>query len=297
MGHTRHNHKGAVMTALSFETFPPKSLDASFHLWDTVHALAPLNPRFISVTYGAGGSTQSLTQEAAQTLRKSSGLPVAAHLTCTGQTRAEVLRTASRFAASGIDHIIALRGDAPNGDAFEPHPDGYANSVELIAALAQMGTFNICVGAYPDSHPDAASMSQNIDWLKAKIDAGASEALTQFFFEADSFLRFRDACADAGIKARITPGILPVTNWKRAKSFAERCGTPVPVTIATAFDRANREDRADLFALTHCADLCDTLITEGVDALHFYTLNRPDLTVQVCRALGMMPAARALNVA
>jgi methylenetetrahydrofolate reductase (NADPH) len=285
------------MTALSFETFPPKSLDASFHLWDTVHALAPLNPRFISVTYGAGGSTQSLTQEAAQTLRKSSGLPVAAHLTCTGQTRAEVLRTASRFAASGIDHIVALRGDAPNGDAFEPHPDGYANSVELIAALAQMGTFNICVGAYPDSHPDAASMSQNIDWLKAKIDAGASEALTQFFFEADSFLRFRDACADAGIKARITPGILPVTNWKRAKSFAERCGTPVPVTIATAFDRANREDRADLFALTHCADLCDTLITEGVDALHFYTLNRPDLTVQVCRALGMMPAARALNVA
>jgi methylenetetrahydrofolate reductase (NADPH) len=285
------------MTALSFETFPPKSLDASFHLWDTVHALAPLNPRFVSVTYGAGGSTQSLTQEAAQTLRKSSGLPVAAHLTCTGQTRAEVLRTASRFAASGIDHIVALRGDAPNGDAFEPHPDGYANSVELIAALAQMGTFNICVGAYPDSHPDAASMSQNIDWLKAKIDAGASEALTQFFFEADSFLRFRDACADAGIKARITPGILPVTNWKRAKSFAERCGTPVPVTIATAFDRANREDRADLFALTHCADLCDTLITEGVDALHFYTLNRPDLTVQVCRALGMMPAARALNVA
>jgi methylenetetrahydrofolate reductase (NADPH) len=285
------------MTALSFETFPPKSLDASFHLWDTVHALAPLNPRFISVTYGAGGSTQSLTQEAAQTLRKSSGLPVAAHLTCTGQTRAEVLRTASRFATSGIDHIVALRGDAPNGDAFEPHPDGYANSVELIAALAQMGTFNICVGAYPDSHPDAASMSQNIDWLKAKIDAGASEALTQFFFEADSFLRFRDACADAGIKARITPGILPVTNWKRAKSFAERCGTPVPVTIATAFDRANREDRADLFALTHCADLCDTLITEGVDALHFYTLNRPDLTVQVCRALGMMPAARALNVA
>ena len=285
------------MTALSFETFPPKSLDASFHLWDTVHALAPLNPRFISVTYGAGGSTQSLTQEAAQTLRKSSGLPVAAHLTCTGQTRAEVLQTASRFAASGIDHIVALRGDAPNGDAFEPHPDGYANSVELIAALAQMGTFNICVGAYPDSHPDAASMSQNIDWLKAKIDAGASEALTQFFFEADSFLRFRDACADAGIKARITPGILPVTNWKRAKSFAKRCGTPVPVTIATAFDRANREDRADLFALTHCADLCDTLITEGVDALHFYTLNRPDLTVQVCRALGMMPAATALNVA
>ena len=285
------------MVALSFETFPPKSLDASFHLWDTVHALTPMNPRFFSVTYGAGGSTQSLTQEAAQTLRKSSGLPVAAHLTCTGQTRAEVLHTAARFAASGIDHIVALRGDAPNGGAFVPHPDGYANSVELIAALAQMGRFNICVGAYPDGHPDAVSMTQNIDWLKAKIDAGASEALTQFFFEADSFLRFRDACADAGITARITPGILPVTNWKRAKSFAQRCGARVPVAIANAFDRATRADRAALFALTHCADLCDTLITEGVDALHFYTLNRPDLTVQVCRALGLMPATTALNVA
>lgn len=285
------------MTALSFETFPPKSLDASFHLWDTVQALSPLEPRFISVTYGAGGTTQSLTQEAAQTLRKTSGLPVAAHLTCTGQSKVDVLRTASRFAASGITDIVALRGDAEDGGAFTPHPDGYANSVELIEALAEMGKFNIRVGAYPDSHPDAASMAQNIDWLKAKIDAGASEAITQFFFEAHSFLRFRDACADAGISAPITPGILPVANWKRAKSFAERCGTPVDVVTATAFDRAEREDRAELFALTHCADLCDTLVSEGVDALHFYTLNRPDLTLKVCRALGLVPAATIRNVA
>ncbi|WP_223424642.1 methylenetetrahydrofolate reductase [Tateyamaria pelophila] len=285
------------MTALSFETFPPKSLDASFHLWDTVQALSPLEPRFISVTYGAGGSTQALTQEAAQTLRKTSGLPVAAHLTCTGQSKSDVLRTASRFAASGISDIVALRGDAENGGAFTPHPEGYANSVELIEALAKMGKFNIRVGAYPDSHPDAASMAQNIDWLKAKIDAGASEAITQFFFEADSFLRFRDACADAGITAPITPGILPVANWKRAKAFADRCGTPVDVVTATAFDRAEREDRAELFALTHCADLCDTLVSEGVDALHFYTLNRPDLTLKVCRALGLVPAAAIRNVA
>jgi methylenetetrahydrofolate reductase (NADPH) len=285
------------MTALSFETFPPKSLDASFHLWDTVNALAPLNPRFISVTYGAGGSTQSLTQEAAQTLRKTSGLPVAAHLTCTGQSKADVLKTAARFAASGVKDIVALRGDAQDGGAFVPHAEGFADSVELITALADMGKFNIRVGAYPDSHPDAASMAQNIDWLKAKIDAGASEALTQFFFEADSFLRFRDACADAGITAPITPGILPVANWKRAKSFAERCGTPIPAATETAFDRAEREDRAELFALTHCADLCDTLVTEGVKALHFYTLNRPDLTLKVCRALGLVPAAVIRNVA
>ncbi len=285
------------MTALSFETFPPKSLDAAFHLWDTVKALTPLAPRFISVTYGAGGSTQALTQEAAQTLRKTSGLAVAAHLTCTGQSRADVLRTAERYAASGISDIVALRGDPADGGAFTPHPDGFADSVALIRALANAGPFNIRVGAYPDSHPDAQSMRQNIDWLKAKLDAGASEALTQFFFEAHTFLRFRDACADAGITAPVTPGILPITNWARARSFAQRCGTPIPAATATAFDRATREDRADLFALTHCADMCDTLISEGVDALHFYTLNRPDMTLQVCRALGLLPPAAMRNVA
>jgi len=285
------------MTALSFETFPPKSLNASFHLWDTVNSLAALSPRFVSVTYGAGGSTRELTQEAAQTLRKTSGLRVAAHLTCTGQSRAEVLRVARRYAAAGIRDIVALRGDADDGGTFAPHPEGFANAVELIGALAESGTFNIRVGAYPDSHPDAASMAQNIDWLKAKIDAGASEAITQFFFEADTFLRFRDACADTGIKAPITPGILPISNWASARKFAHRCGTPVPAAIATSFDRATREDRADLYALTHCADLCDTLIEEGVNALHFYTLNRPDLTLQVCRALGLLPATNICHVA
>ena len=285
------------MTALSFETFPPKSLNASFHLWETVKALTSLDPRFVSVTYGAGGSTRELTQEAAQTLRKTSGLRVAAHLTCTDQSRADVLRVAERYKASGISDIVALRGDATNGGTFIPHDDGFKNSVELIEALSEVGGFTIRVGAYPDSHPDAASMAQNIDWLKAKIDAGAHEAITQFFFEADTFLRFRDACADAGITAPITPGILPISNWASAKSFAKKCGTPVPVDIATCFERATRDDRADLFALTHCADLCDTLICEGVDALHFYTLNRPDLTLQVCRALGLVTAASIRNVA
>ncbi|MEL7092793.1 MAG: methylenetetrahydrofolate reductase [Pseudomonadota bacterium] len=285
------------MTALSFETFPPKSLDASFHLWDTVQALAPLAPRFISVTYGAGGSTQSLTQEAAQILRKTSGLPVAAHLTCTGQSRDEVLATAQRYADAGITDIVALRGDGTGSGAFVAKPDGFADSVELVRALSGMGKFNICVGAYPDGHPESRSTSQNIDWLKAKIDAGATEAITQFFFEADSFLRFRDACAAAGITAPITPGILPVTSWARTKGFAARCGTPIPAHIETAFDRAEREDRADLFALTHCTDLCTDLIEEGVETLHFYTLNRPALTLRVCRALGLVGTNAALHVA
>ena len=285
------------MPVLSFETFPPKSLDASFHLWDTVNSLAPLGPRFVSVTYGAGGSTQALTQEAAQTLRKTSGLRVAAHLTCTGQSRTEVLDTAARYAKAGITDIVALRGDGTDGGAFVPAADGFSNSVELVAALAETGKFTIRVGAYPEGHPESVSAEQNIDWLKAKVDAGASEAITQFFFEADSFLRFRDACADAGIAAPITPGILPVANWARTQSFAARCGTPIPAHIAAGFDRAEREDRAALYALTHCADLCDTLLCEGVENLHFYTLNRPELTLQVCRALGLTPPVTSLNVA
>lgn len=285
------------MTALSFETFPPKSLDASFHLWDTVRALGPLGPRFVSVTYGAGGSTQALTQEAAQTLRKTSGLRVAAHLTCTGQSKDDVMRTAERYAAAGITDIVALRGDAPGGGSFAPEKDGFANSVELVAALAATRRFKIRVGAYPDGHPDATSRAQNIDWLKAKVDAGACEALTQFFFDPYTFLRFRDDCADAGITAPITPGILPVSDWTRTKSFAAKCGTPIPAEIATSFDRAERDGRGDLFALTHCADLCDTLISEGCDTLHFYTLNRPTLTLQVCRALGLVSPTGALHVA
>ena len=283
--------------AVSFEVFPPRSVDAAFNLWETAQTLAPLAPRFFSVTYGAGGSTRDLTHDAAHVLRRTSGLPVAAHLTCVGASKAETREIAQSYADVGVTDIVALRGDAPDGGTFAPHSDGFANSVDLIAALADMGTFTIRVGAYPDNHPDATSPQQNIDWLKAKIDAGASEAITQFFFEADSFLRFRDACADAGIDAPITPGILPVANWKRAKSFAARCGTPIRASIANDFERANRDGRGDLFALTHCADLCDTLMGEGVDALHFYTLNRPDLTLKVCRALGLVPAPSIRNVA
>lgn len=286
------------MAMISLEVFPPRSLGASFQLWDTVRQLAALNPRFFSVTYGAGGTTRDLTQEAAQILRKQSGMPVAAHLTCAGATRDEVMKTVDDFVASGVEDIVALRGDPVDGAAsFEPHPDGFESSIELIETLAKQGNFNIRVGAYPEGHPDSTSTQQNIDFLKAKFDAGACEALTQFFFEPETFLRFRDACADAGITAPITPGILPVTNWSRTKKFVERCGASVSDELAAGFERAERDERSDLFALVQATELCDTLIQEGVDKIHFYTLNRAELTLRVCRSLGLAPEADIRNVA
>jgi len=284
--------------AISFEFFPPQNLEGSFRLWDTVQSLAPLNPRFVSVTYGAGGTTRDLTRDAVATLHKSSGLKVAAHLTCVDATRAETLRIAQDFAAAGVSDIVALRGDPPKGSAgFVPHPDGFRDSCELITALAETKDFNIRVGAYPDLHPEATNAQADIDWLKAKLDAGATEALTQFFFEADTFLRFRDACVKAGIDAPITPGILPIENWTGARRFAERCGTRVPAWLDDAFTKAIRDGRQDLLATALCTELCSDLIDEGVDALHFYTLNRPELTRDVCHALGVVPKLQLQNVA
>lgn len=283
---------------ISFEFFPPKSLEASFRLWDTVQTLAPLEPRFVSVTYGAGGTTRELTRDAVATLHKSSGLPVAAHLTCVDASRQETLEIADTFARAGVQDIVALRGDPPKGqDKFTPHPDGFANSVELIEALAETEMFSIRVGAYPDTHPEAADSAANVDWLKAKLDAGADEALTQFFFEAETFFRFRDACAKAGIDKPIVPGILPIENWTGARQFARRCGAHVPSWVEQAFEKALRDDREDLLATAICTELCSDLIEGGVDKLHFYTLNRPELTRDVCFALGITPRAELQNVA
>ncbi|MFK7765318.1 MAG: methylenetetrahydrofolate reductase [NAD(P)H] [Roseobacter sp.] len=282
--------------AVSFEVFPPRSIDASFKLWDTAQALAPLEPRFFSVTYGAGGSTRDLTHDAAYTLHKTSGLPVAAHLTCVGATKAETLAVAQRFAKAGVTDIVALRGDAPEGsDGFSAHPDGFAHSIDLISALAETGQFTLRVGAYPEKHPEAKSQRANIDWLKAKIDAGACEAITQFFFEADTFLRFRDECADAGITAPITPGILPIANWTKARAFAQSCGTSVPSWLDQAFDAAIRDDRHDLLSKALCTEMCSDLVDEGVETLHFYTLNRPELTREICHALGVTQAVTGVR--
>ncbi|WP_170360473.1 MULTISPECIES: methylenetetrahydrofolate reductase [NAD(P)H] [Ruegeria] len=283
---------------ISFEFFPPQTLEASFRLWDTVQTLAPLEPRFVSVTYGAGGTTRELTRDAVATLHKSSGLPVAAHLTCVDASRQETLEIADAFARAGVQDIVALRGDPPKGqDRFVPHPDGFANSVELIEALAETEMFSIRVGAYPDKHPEAQDFSADIDWLKAKLDAGADEALTQFFFEAETFFRFRDACEKAGIDKPIVPGILPIENWKGARNFARRCGAHIPDWVENAFEKAIRDDREDLLATALCTELCSDLIDEGVDKLHFYTLNRPELTRDVCFALGITPKAELQNVA
>lgn len=284
--------------AVSFEVFPPRNVDAAFKLWDTAQALAPLAPRFFSVTYGAGGTTRDLTHDAAHVLARTSGLPVAGHLTCVGASRADTLAVAKGYAEIGVTDIVALRGDPEGGaDTFTPHPDGFQDSCELITALAETGTFNIRVGAYPDVHPEASDAQANVNWLKRKFEAGADEAITQFFFDADSFLRFRDACAKAGIDKPITPGILPIVNWKSARSFAQRCGTPIPDWLEQAFDAAIRDDRHDLLATALCTEMCSKLVDEGVDALHFYTLNRPDLTRNVCRALGVMPQIALSDVA
>ncbi|WP_164660278.1 methylenetetrahydrofolate reductase [NAD(P)H] [Tropicibacter sp. Alg240-R139] len=288
------------MTApdISFEFFPPQNLEASFRLWDTVQTLAPMDPRFVSVTYGAGGTTRDLTRDAVATLHKSSGLNVAAHLTCVNASKAETLAIADQFAAAGVTDIVALRGDPPKGEGqFTPHADGFANSVELIEALAATDKFNIHVGAYPDIHPEAQNAQADIDWLKRKLDAGANEALTQFFFEAETFFRFRDACAKAGIDKQITPGILPIENWKGARNFARRCGTTIPKWVEDAFDKATRDGREDLLATAICTELCSDLIDGGVDKLHFYTLNRPELTRDVCHALGVVPKVDLQNVA
>lgn len=283
---------------VSFEVFPPRNVDAGFNLWDTAQMLAPLEPRFFSVTYGAGGTTRDLTHDSAHVLRRTSGLPVAAHLTCVGASKAETLEVADTFAKIGVTDIVALRGDPQDGaKTFTPHPEGFANSCELIEALADKGTFNIRVGAYPDSHPEAADMDANVQWLKRKFEAGADEAITQFFFETDSFLRFRDACAKAGIDKPITPGILPILNWKSARKFATRCGTPVPVWMDDAFEAAIRDDRHDLLATALCTEMCDTLISEGVEDLHFYTLNRAALTRKVCHAIGVTPQSTVRDVA
>lgn len=283
---------------VSFEVFPPRTVDAAFKLWDAAQALAPLSPRFFSVTYGAGGSTRDLTHDAAHVLRRTSGLPVAGHLTCVGATRADTLAVADSYAEIGVTDIVALRGDPADGaDKFTPHPDGFNDSCELIEALAKTGKFNIRVGAYPDTHPEAPDERANIDYLKRKFDAGADEAITQFFFETESFLRFRDACAAVGINKPITPGIMPIVNWKSAKKFAQGCGAPIPAWVDEAYTRAARDDRHNLLATSICTEMCSELMDEGVENLHFYTLNRADLTRDVCRALGVTPQVTLEDVA
>lgn len=273
--------------AVSFEFFPPRNLDASFRLWDTARALSPLGPDFVSVTYGAGGTTRQLTHEAVTALSNHYGLNVAAHLTCVDASREETMQIVDEYAAAGVREIVALRGDAPQGQAvWTAHPEGFASSVELIAAIAQRGDIAIRVGAYPEPHPDSASTAADVAFLKRKVDAGATSAITQFFFDADTFFRFRDDCVAAGINVPILPGILPIQSWVGARKFAARCGTSVPDWAVAAFEAAGKDGEAQL-AKDLSVKLCRDLLDGGVGQLHFYTLNKPDLTLAVCRDLGV----------
>ncbi len=281
----------ATHPKVSFEFFPPQTLDASFRLWETVQALAPLKPEFVSVTYGAGGTTRKLTHEAVATIHKNYGLNVAAHLTCVDATRAETMEIVDAYAQAGVTEIVALRGDPPKGaPRFVPHPEGFASSVDLIEALARDGRFTIRCGAYPEPHPEAADTLADVRWLKRKTDAGATSAITQFFFEAETFLRFRDACVAEGITAKLIPGILPIQSWKGARGFAQRCGAHIPAWVEERFEAAIRAGREQDCAVEICTELCSRLVAGGVDHLQFYTLNRPQLTLAVCDRLGVRPA-------
>ncbi|MBP7002272.1 methylenetetrahydrofolate reductase [NAD(P)H] [Amaricoccus sp.] len=285
-----------ALPSLSFEFFPPHTPEGSLRLWRSVERLAPLGPKFVSVTYGAGGTTRDRTIAAIQTIVERARLNVAGHLTCVGASREETLEVARNYARLGVRRIVALRGDPPKGATrFEPHPDGFASAAELVAALRAAGDFDIAVAAYPEKHPEAASLGADIDNLKRKVDAGASSALTQFFFDVEDFLRFRDACAAAGISAPIQPGILPVENFAKMTNFAARCQARVPVWMRKAFERAETAEDAYLLSVSIACDQCDALIAEGVEHLHLYTLNNPDLTFDVAQALGY--AAQPLAVA
>lgn len=285
---------------ISFEFFPPKSLAGSFQLWEALGQLAPLAPDFVSVTYGAGGTTRKLTHEAVTAIHDSFGLDVAAHLTCVEQSRSETLEIAQAYAEAGIRRLVALRGDPPGGSGpFVPHPEGFASSVELVEALAGTGRFEIAVGAYPEGHPDEPDIKRNVEWLKRKFDAGASTAITQFFFDADAFLRFRDMATAAGIDGPIVPGILPIGSWEGVKRFAARCGAKLPQWMDDAFRNAAAEgpDAVELLSVSIATELATTLLEAGVDHLHFFTLNRPGLVRKICAALGIEPEARLEEVA
>lgn len=283
---------------ISFEFFPPQSLEASFRLWDTVRALAPLNPGFVSVTYGAGGTTRKLTHDAVATIHKNYGLNVAAHLTCVDASREETMEIVDSYAKAGVTEIVALRGDPPKGQgSFSAHPDGFQNSAELVAAIAETGKFHVRVGAYPDPHPEAKGAGNDVTWLKHKIDAGANSAITQFFFEADTFFRFRDDCAKAGIDAPIIPGILPIENWNGVRKFAARCGAYIPTWVDEKFAAADAAGNAEQVATDMAVELCDSLISGGVEDLHFYTLNKPHLTRGICETLGVKTESNIAEVA
>jgi methylenetetrahydrofolate reductase (NADPH) len=274
---------------VSFEFFPPGDARMEQTLWESIQRLRPLSPRFVSITYGADGSTRERTHHVVTRVLKETSLTPAPHLTCVGTDRGEILDIARGYWDAGVRHIVALRGDPPQGsDQYRPHPRGFAYAVDLVRGLKSVADFEVSVAAYPEMHPEAPNPLFDLDNLKAKCDAGADRAITQFFFDTDIFLRFRDRCAAAGITARLVPGILPITRFPHMLKFAARCGTSVPDWLRHRFD--GLEDDADtrrMIAAAFAIGQVETLSREGIDEFHFYTLNRADLTYAICHALGV----------
>jgi methylenetetrahydrofolate reductase (NADPH) len=279
--------------AVSFEFFPPKTEKMEQNLWESIKTLEPLHPRFVSVTYGAGGSTRERTHATVKRILEETDLTPAAHLTCVGATREEIDATARDYWDLGVRHIVALRGDPPEpGTPYCSHPGGYANAAELVAGLKAIAPFDISVAAYPEIHPDSADRAADLDNLKRKVDAGADRAITQFFFSADCFLRFQDAVAAAGMDIEVVPGILPVSNVAQARRFADLCGASIPSWLNDLFEGLDDLPAArQLIAATVAAELCGQLYAGGVRNFHFYTLNRAELSYAICHLLGVRAKA------
>ena len=284
--------RDASRPRVSFEFFPPHSDEAESRLWKAITRLAPLRPDFVSVTYGAGGSTRERTHRTVQRILTETALTPAAHLTCVEASRAEVDAVIDGYKAAGVRHIVALRGDPPMGDsiggAYVPRADGYANATELTAAVAARGGFEVSVGCYPEGHPESPSIAHDIAVLKAKVDAGATRAISQFFFDIDAFLRFRDRVRAAGVTIPLIPGIMPVSNFGGLKRMSAGCGASVPDWLAAHFDGLDDDpETRKLIAASVAAETCARLQEEGFADFHFYTLNRADLVYAICRVLGV----------
>ncbi|MCC7328901.1 MAG: methylenetetrahydrofolate reductase [Gammaproteobacteria bacterium] len=278
---------------VSFEFFPPKTAAMEAGLWQAVQRLAPLQPRFVSVTYGADGSTRDRTHAIVRRIVRETGLTCAPHLTCVGASRGEVLGVARGYWDEGIRHIVALRGDPPAGETrYQPHPGGFGWAADLVAGLGEVGDFDISVAAYPDVHPEAPSAAFDLDNLKRKFDAGATRAISQFFFDVDRFLRFRDACDRAGIRGPLVPGLLPIAKFSQLLSFAGRCGASVPAWLHQRFEGLDEDpETRQMIAASVAIEQVGRLRHHGVDEFHFYTLNRAELTYAICYALGLRPQA------
>ena len=284
---------GDLRPRVSFEFFPPKTPEMADALWHAVERLAPLDPRFMSVTYGAGGSTRERTHAIVRRIRCETETEPAAHLTCVGASRDEIDAVARAYWRSDIRHVVALRGDPPAGaDGYSPHPGGYAHTVDLVAGLRRVADFEISVACYPEIHPDAPSAAFDLDNLKRKLDAGATRAITQFFFEPEVYLRFVERARGAGIDAPIVPGILPVTNFKQLKRFSAMCGASVPSRLTDLFEGLDDDpETRKLVAASVAVDQVRALEEAGVEEFHFYTLNRAELTFAICHVLGVRPSA------